>query len=100
MSCPHHVHWPYEPERCPWCYPDRLAGYNQATNSDGSPMTIDPAEVEAKTQEAMHDGRVRAVLFELPTGDHAWHIMGPPSYAMVKALEDCARIMRDALRVH
>jgi hypothetical protein len=73
---------------------------NIAIDSDGHVLPYDSREVRAITDKALHEGNVLAVIMEMPDGNIAVQVMGPPSSRVLEALEITARSYRKALKGH
>lgn len=73
---------------------------NMAIDGKGNVLPYTPEEVNTITNKAIDQGRIRAVVTELPSGDYAVNVFGPPSQKLVEVLETTLAAYKRALKGH
>lgn len=102
-------------EHCPLCTDDSppispegkrffdqfpVSPANMAVDSSGNVLPYSPDEVNAITNKAIEKGKIRAVVTELPDGNYAVNVFGPPSHKLVEILETTLAAYKRVLRGH
>jgi hypothetical protein len=103
MSCPVHPRGPHASADCPFCAelrPDKLDYLNGVIDSDGHQIPVSPELVKAAIATIMEHGQLIAVLLQMPEGDYAVRVCGPPTYGIVNALRQAADAIATGLKKH
>ncbi len=74
--------------------------HNMAFDGDGKTLPYSSTEVQAIVERAIQEGRILAAIIEMPTGDLAVQVFGPPSRKLLEALETTTNAYRTAIRGH
>jgi hypothetical protein len=80
--------------------PVRTSPYNMAIDEKGKALPFTPAEVTEVSRKALEHGDVLAAVIELPSGDLAVQVYGPPSRKLVDVLETTLHAYKTALKGH
>jgi hypothetical protein len=70
---------------------------NDVVIQDGKPLAMNPADVRRTVLRMVDEGEILAIIVQVPSGDIAVQVFGPPTLAVVETLEEAARSFRAAV---
>lgn len=77
-----------------------MANDNIAMDGEGRSLPYTDEQIKAIVMKAMADGKILAVIIEMPNGEVAMPVMGGPSEKLAVILEATAHAYRTNLQGH